>query len=70
MNKEEMTAKIVAKMESNVKSQATANGLSEEEVEATWILNKKKVADDAIKLTDFYVSVFGEDSAQPELPVE
>lgn len=60
MTKEEILPKIVAKMEGNVRTSALAQGLSEEEAEATLVLNRKKVAEDADKLATFFVEAFAE----------
>lgn len=69
INENEILEKIIAKMQANVKTAAAAQGLSEEEVEATWILNRKKVTEDATKLEAFFKEAFGF-AAQAELPTE
>lgn len=64
INLDDVLPKILAKMEANVKTSAAAQGLSEEEVEATWILNRKKVTEDAEKLAVFFKEAFAEEADQ------
>lgn len=64
MNKEELYPKILAKMEMNLRNQAAANNLDEEEINATWILNKKKVESDADRLTTFVIEAITGTSAE------
>lgn len=59
INLDEILPTILAKMESNVKVAAFSQGLTEEEVHATWILNRKKVQEDAEKLAVFFKEAFG-----------
>lgn len=65
INLDDVLPKIIAKMEANVKASAASNGLSEEEVEATWILNRKKVTEDAEKLAVFFKEAFASDDQLP-----
>lgn len=67
INDEDLIVKIAAKMEANLKAQARTQGLDEEEVQATFILNRKKIAEDAAKLEDFFKSMF---SPVEETPAE
>lgn len=67
INENEVLPKIIAKMELNIKNGAIAQGLSEEEVEATWILNRKKITADAEKLEKFFKEAFG--IAEEQLPL-
>lgn len=67
INAEEILPKILAKMENNVKAQAVAQGLTEEEVDATWILNRKKITADAEKLEKFFKEAL--DIAEEQLPL-
>ena len=69
INENEILEKIITKMENNVRAQAFASGMSEEEVNATLVLNRKKVKEDAEKLEIFFKETFGF-TAQPELPTE
>lgn len=69
INENEILEKIIAKMESNVRNSAAAQGLNEEEVNATVVLNRKKIAEDAGKLAVFFKEAFGF-AAQAELPTE
>ena len=46
------------KMTENVENGARAQGLSEEEVLATMVLNKKKIAQDAQQLAVFFTGLY------------
>ena len=52
--------KIVNRVTENLEANVRASGLSEEEVAATIILNKKKLAADAQNLAAFFVSLYVE----------
>ena len=65
INLDDVLPKILAKMEHNVRTSAAAQGLTEEEVNATWVLNRKKVNDDAEKLAVFFKETFGETEQLP-----
>lgn len=67
IDKDDVLPKILAKMEINVKNGARAQGLTEEEVDATWILNRKKVTEDATKLATFFNEAFFDE--QDQLPL-
>lgn len=60
INYDDALVKIAAQMEKNIRSQAVAQNLSDEEVEATMVLNKKKIAEDAQKLANFFNEAFAE----------
>lgn len=64
INLDDVLPKILAKMEANVKAGAAAQGLSEEEVNATWVLNRKKVQEDGEKLAVFFKEAFGFETEQ------
>lgn len=49
---------IEKKMTENIANNATAQGLSEEEVAATLVLNKKKIAQDAQNLAVFFTGLY------------
>lgn len=50
----------INKMTDNIAANAKAQGLSDEEVAATLVLNKKKVANDAQNITAFFVGLYVE----------
>jgi hypothetical protein len=50
--------KVVERMTLNIENNAKAQGLSEEEVAATLVLNKKKIAKDATQLTVFFTGLY------------
>jgi hypothetical protein len=52
--------KIVTRVTENLEANVRASGLSEEEVAATIVLNKKKLATDAQNLAAFFVSLYVE----------
>lgn len=64
INLDDVLPKIIAKMESNVIAGALAQGLSEEEANATLVLNRKKVTEDAEKLATFFKETFAENAEQ------
>ena len=49
---------VTNKMLANVETNAKAQGLSDEEVAATLVLNKKKVAQDAQNIVVFFTGLF------------
>lgn len=69
---------VADKMVSNLVDNAKAQGLDEEEVQATIILNRKKITKDAQNLAAFFVGLYVTSPAenpaaevvQEELPVE
>lgn len=62
--------KVTAKMFSNIESNARSQDMSEEEVAATLVLNKKKVANDARQIAIFFESIYIEVPAAEEPAVE
>lgn len=62
--------KVTAKMLSNIESSARSQDMSEEEVLATVVLNKKKVANDAKQIATFFESIYIEVPAAKEPAVE
>jgi hypothetical protein len=50
--------KVTNQMMANVEKNAQAQGLSEEEVLATMVLNKKKIANDAQNLAVFFTGIY------------
>jgi hypothetical protein len=69
INEEDVLPRIIAKMELNIKNGARAQGLSEEEVDATWILNRKKITTDAEKLATFFKEAFSASDYEDQLPL-
>lgn len=57
--------KVTTKMLSNVENGARAQGLSEEEVQATLILNKKKITQDAQNLAVFFTGLYVQAPEEP-----
>ena len=53
-------AKVTERMTLNITNNAKAQGLSEEEIAATVVLNKKKIAQDAQQLTVFFTGIYVE----------
>ena len=51
-------ADILAKLTENVANNSKGQGLSEEEVAATLVLNKKKLAQDAQNLAVFFTGIY------------
>lgn len=49
---------VTNKMLANVEASARAQGLSDEEVAATLVLNKKKIAQDAQNLAVFFTGLY------------
>lgn len=63
--------KILEKVTGNISANARAQGLDEEEVAATIVLNKKKLALDAQNLAVFFTGLYVEAPVeQQELPTE
>jgi hypothetical protein len=56
--------KVKNQMMLNVEKNAQAQGLSEEEVLATMVLNKKKIAQDAQGLAVFFTGIYVEAPAE------
>lgn len=61
--------KVTNQMLSNIANNARGQGLSEEEVEATVVLNKKKIAKDAQNLAVFFTGLYVEKPAD-EAPAD
>jgi hypothetical protein len=63
---------ILAKITKNVEDNSRAQGLNDEEVAATLVLNKKKLATDAQNLAVFFTGLYVQAPAaeQAELPAE
>ena len=60
--------KVTNQMLLNVENNAKAQGLSEEEVAATVVLNKKKIAKDAQGITVFFTSLYVETPKEESYP--
>ena len=54
-----LALKLADKMFQNIEANAKGQGLSEEEVQATLVLNKKKIANDANQIAIFVKSAYG-----------
>lgn len=71
-----MLQDIFNKMMENVANSAKSQGLDEEEVNATLVLNKKKVGQEASNIAGFLASVFApellktEEASAPEASAE
>lgn len=59
---------VTDKMFANIETNARAQGLSEEEVAATLVLNKKKISQDAQNLAAFFTALYVQ--APAESPTE
>lgn len=64
--------KVTNRMLSNVENGARSKGLTEEEVQATVVLNKKSIMQDAQNLAVFFTGLYVQAPAaeQAELPAE
>lgn len=69
INLEDVLPKVIAQMEKNVRSGAAAQGLTQEEIDATWVLNRKKVIEDAQKLATFIGEAFFDVAPAEQLPL-
>ena len=63
---------VTDKMIANIEANAKAQGLSDEEVAATVVLNKKKIAQDAQNLAVFFTGLYVQAPAESstETPAE
>lgn len=57
------------RMLKNLATNAKAQGLSDEEVDATVVLNKKKVLQDAQNLAVFFTSLYVTENTEDQLPL-
>jgi hypothetical protein len=62
--KENLLEKLVAQMTNNVIAGLASQELSEEEVNATLVLNKKKIANDANVITELVFKSLSEQPAE------
>jgi len=60
INTDTVLEKIEAKMLTNLKNNGSEQGLSEEEINATIVLNKKKISIDAQNLANFFIEAISE----------
>lgn len=60
--------KIKDKMLSNIEANARGQQLSEEEIAATVVLNKKKIAQDAQNLAVFFTALYVEEPKDESYP--
>lgn len=66
IDSETMVQDIFNKMMENVANSAKSQGLDEEEVTATLVLNKKKIEQEASNLAGFLASVFAPELLKTE----
>lgn len=57
------------RMLENLATNAKAQGLSDEEVDATVVLNKKKIEKDAQNLAVFFTSLYVTENTEDQLPL-
>jgi ribosome-binding factor A len=57
------------RMLENLAANAKAQGLSDEEVDATVVLNKKKIEKDAQNLAVFFTSLYVTENTEDQLPL-
>lgn len=59
VKKDELNAKLVELFTNNLRSNAVAQNLDEEEINAHLVLNKKKILQDAANITNLVFGVYG-----------
>lgn len=61
---EVLAAKLIAQMTNNVVAGLTGKDIDQEEIDATLVLNKKKIANDANVIADLVFKSFAEQPAE------